>query len=756
MPKVVTKPYGGTTPAQDKKIERCVNSLMANPKFKPRKKGQTKKEAAIAVCKESILNSNKTNNMSKKAFQFKAPMLIGSSYIQAEMDDGIVKKFACEKSLKAHLFKTKLVELEKKHDVTYEEIIAKTKLSEDEKEFKKEVEDGIEKTKIGSVKNKKYIIEGVASTSDIDLDEERMAPSAIKSMADSAKGRNIPLRNAHRDEWDTELGTIFEVKASNNNTTLKIKTELDNFDENSKAKDLWAKLQKGAKLGLSIGGVVVDFQEEFVKELNKNITCYLDIVLVETSVTKMPANIGTFVHALTKSYNKANAKNNFLTNEEMTKLIGKTINKDADSTSDEPTSDESTSDDTKVVDEEVSTEEDNSADTTDTSDSGKGDDDKEGDDGGEGDDEEANGKESEDTVKSKEEIEQFEKAAKDLAKWYPEQSVDRDEDIEKTILPKVDEVMQANPLFTTEELVKAVVVLEPTFGEVAEAVAKANPAVETPVEELSLKDMARQISAESAVGKSSESQEAPEKGDSDTSDAAPESPVPEKEGTDEEAGNSKLDTPLPEKSKKDDSDAEDVEKNVVEDEIEDVKTARQARWMKWDKAYPLWNAARNVYIEGKSDFATVMNDLAEALQELVKAEKVAEVKTEDISELISKAIEPVEKAYKEEMKALKAQIEALSDNSVVYKSTSSDTKSAPATKHFSKDSNTEEKNEKIKGSVMQEAFKKADWGNVEPFDVEKEYTEDEAVEAISKAYPGDRKPANVYNQKQLVRQLFGN
>jgi len=48
-------PYGGTTPEQDKKIERCVERLLKNPKFKPREEGQTKKQAAIAICKTQIV-----------------------------------------------------------------------------------------------------------------------------------------------------------------------------------------------------------------------------------------------------------------------------------------------------------------------------------------------------------------------------------------------------------------------------------------------------------------------------------------------------------------------------------------------------------------------------------------------------------------------------------------------------------------------------------------------------------------------------
>jgi len=57
--------YGGTTPSEDKKIERCVSDLMGNSKFKPRKGGD-KKSAAIAVCKSSIMGGK----MDKETFEY--------------------------------------------------------------------------------------------------------------------------------------------------------------------------------------------------------------------------------------------------------------------------------------------------------------------------------------------------------------------------------------------------------------------------------------------------------------------------------------------------------------------------------------------------------------------------------------------------------------------------------------------------------------------------------------------------------------
>jgi len=41
----------------DSRIESCVNDLVADPDFKPKNKKETKKQAAIKVCKATITRS---------------------------------------------------------------------------------------------------------------------------------------------------------------------------------------------------------------------------------------------------------------------------------------------------------------------------------------------------------------------------------------------------------------------------------------------------------------------------------------------------------------------------------------------------------------------------------------------------------------------------------------------------------------------------------------------------------------------------
>ncbi len=55
-------PFGTGSKTADKKIEACVNTLMASPDFKPNLKkfgNKSKKVAAIRICKSQILKKTK-------------------------------------------------------------------------------------------------------------------------------------------------------------------------------------------------------------------------------------------------------------------------------------------------------------------------------------------------------------------------------------------------------------------------------------------------------------------------------------------------------------------------------------------------------------------------------------------------------------------------------------------------------------------------------------------------------------------------
>lgn len=152
----------------------------------------------------------------------------------------------------------------------------------------------------GGKKEKERIIEGKASSTDLDLHGDRMAPSAIETMAESIKKQQISLNAEHDKSWQSELGEVTELTVTDN-YDLMMKAKLDNT---SKANDLWHALtEKGKKLGLSIGGYVKDYTIEVDQEEGLWIRTYTNIELDHVAVTSSPANPTTWVDAIAKSLN---------------------------------------------------------------------------------------------------------------------------------------------------------------------------------------------------------------------------------------------------------------------------------------------------------------------------------------------------------------------------------------------------------------------------------------------------------------------
>jgi len=102
----------------------------------------------------------------------------------------------------------------------------------------------IVKDKDGNEIEERYV-EGVASGTELDLHGDRMAPSAIESMAKSLKQHVIALNAEHDTSWLGELGDIDKLEIAENND-LGIKAKLN---EMSSAKDLWyALIEKNRNL----------------------------------------------------------------------------------------------------------------------------------------------------------------------------------------------------------------------------------------------------------------------------------------------------------------------------------------------------------------------------------------------------------------------------------------------------------------------------------------------------------------------------
>lgn len=145
-------------------------------------------------------------------------------------------------------------------------------------------------------------IEGIASGPEVDLTGERMSPNALESMVKSIQRRLVEFRDAHKDEWNDDLGEIVELSLTDDNH-LFYKAKLDlNL---SGAKDLWYRTTElGKKYGVSIGGSIVKAGFEYAAELGKEVFTYFDVDLHEISITRHAAYQYSFANAVLKSLPK--------------------------------------------------------------------------------------------------------------------------------------------------------------------------------------------------------------------------------------------------------------------------------------------------------------------------------------------------------------------------------------------------------------------------------------------------------------------
>jgi HK97 family phage prohead protease len=161
----------------------------------------------------------------------------------------------------------------------------------------------------------RMVVAGIASGTQLDYDDERMATSAIAAFEKAIQEgitlpvtgawSLIPLRSGHRKEWDDVLGWVVKSYVDEDHN-LWIEAELDNT---SKARDLYEKLTgisrpgRPTQLGFSIGGTIKKASRVWDNEHNKSIRVIEDIGLKEISVVGQPAYPPSYVEALTKSIN---------------------------------------------------------------------------------------------------------------------------------------------------------------------------------------------------------------------------------------------------------------------------------------------------------------------------------------------------------------------------------------------------------------------------------------------------------------------
>ena len=126
--------------------------------------------------------------------------------------------------------------------------------------------------------SERILLEGIASTTNRDLQDEIVSPAAIETMAQQAEYLNI-----HANHWygvEDVVGAIKESKVEDGKLHIKF------LITKKYTPDIRDLLDTGVRLGLSIGGAITNYDEK-----NRIIN---ELELYEISLTPMPANWDTF------------------------------------------------------------------------------------------------------------------------------------------------------------------------------------------------------------------------------------------------------------------------------------------------------------------------------------------------------------------------------------------------------------------------------------------------------------------------------
>lgn len=144
------------------------------------------------------------------------------------------------------------------------------------------------------------VVEGVASTLNVDHDKERMSADALKSMARIINTAGVPLRVEHSQNENAIIGNVNKAWIDERNQ-LWIKAVLD--EKHPAAGILYKGLKEGVKMGLSVGGYVRRATQEMVEGVGKMVNTFYDVLLDEVSVTQKPSNFDARLMA--KSFAKS-------------------------------------------------------------------------------------------------------------------------------------------------------------------------------------------------------------------------------------------------------------------------------------------------------------------------------------------------------------------------------------------------------------------------------------------------------------------
>jgi len=162
-----------------------------------------------------------------------------------------------------------------------------------------------------------WIIEGIATTADLDVDGLYISEEALIGAENDLKKYTTLLYNHDRDK---EIGKILEVKYLPEQRALWIKCLISKT-----VPDIWQKVNEGVLNKFSVSGTALDFTEKFIKGLDKVVQYVNQMRLFETSLVTVPADASarTLAFYVEKSMGENKKENGNMANKKSTKKIEK-------------------------------------------------------------------------------------------------------------------------------------------------------------------------------------------------------------------------------------------------------------------------------------------------------------------------------------------------------------------------------------------------------------------------------------------------
>ncbi len=148
-------------------------------------------------------------------------------------------------------------------------------------------------------KNPDDTMTGIASATSLDRDDEKMSERAMQNMADEINSSGVNIFGNHEHNWENTLGSTYRAMVLGDKLSVDI--DWDDASTNPKIPMLLNKLNRGIKLGLSVGGNVTSFKWEYDNKLRKKVKVLDSVNIYEISVVGIPSNPDAFLTPMSKS-----------------------------------------------------------------------------------------------------------------------------------------------------------------------------------------------------------------------------------------------------------------------------------------------------------------------------------------------------------------------------------------------------------------------------------------------------------------------